>query len=333
MDEPKRGMGHTLAPLVADGPGATLASTKLRLEQLEAEVEQLPPGPIDWDLVGELHKLRTTALRLERALETEGREELTREQLAELASEAAERLRPAPEIQVPNAETWDELEILAAEWARAGAALFRGPTVPSRAEVIFAAKRVVLLALVRKGVSITAAAARCKTSRRALRDSMRLVGVYQAPTIRTIDWESETDLGKVPDSVVAKRLHCSPSAVARARRVRGIPAYQKGQVARPCTHDERRARKCGRSSCVTCYPPTAEQWNAAHPVGTKVLYRSHSNASPLETSTRSAAWALGHGEAVVMVEGVSGCVALWALEVCEGVRGIPAYQKGQVDRG
>ena len=33
------------------------------------------------------------------------------------------------------------------------------------------------------------------------------------------------------------------------------------------------------------------------------------------TKTRSAAWNLGHGEPVVMVEGKSGGVALWAITV------------------
>lgn len=157
------------------------------------------------------------------------RQVLSHERIAELAQEASARLRP-PKVEVPNAETWDELELFAAEWAKAGAALFRGPAIPSRAEVIFAAKRVVLAALVRKGVSITEVAKRCQTSRRAIRQSMKYVGVYQAPAQKAIDWESETDLGTVPDSVIAKRLHCSPSAVARARRARGIAAYRKGQV-------------------------------------------------------------------------------------------------------
>lgn len=60
---------------------------------------------------------------------------------------------------------------------------------------------------------------------------------------------------------------------------------------------------------------TAEQWNAAHHVGSEVTYRAHPEATPLETVTRSEAWTLGHGEPVVLVEGISGGVALWALTI------------------
>lgn len=69
--------------------------------------------------------------------------------------------------------------------------------------------------------------------------------------------------------------------------------------------------------------PTADQWNAEHPQGTRVRYRSHPGAEPRDTETISAAWMLGHGEAVVLLEGVSGGVALWALEV------LPAAAEGQ----
>lgn len=153
---------------------------------------------------------------------------LSPEQIGELAEAPSSH-----QHRTPNTEHRDELELelLAAEWAKAGAALFRGPAVPTRAEVIFAAKRVVLLALVRKGMTITQAARRCNTSRRAIRDSMKHVGVYQAPPkLPTRDWDAETDLGKVPDRVLAERHDCSPGTVAKARRARGIAAYRRGSA-------------------------------------------------------------------------------------------------------
>ena len=58
---------------------------------------------------------------------------------------------------------------------------------------------------------------------------------------------------------------------------------------------------------------TAAQWNEKYPDGVQVRYR-RPDGSTLETVTRSAAWELGHGEAVVLIEDVSGGVALWALE-------------------
>jgi len=63
---------------------------------------------------------------------------------------------------------------------------------------------------------------------------------------------------------------------------------------------------------------SAEEWNASCPVGTPVAYRSWHGAAPVSTRTRSEAWELGSGDAVVLVEGKSGGVALFALEVLHG---------------
>lgn len=64
---------------------------------------------------------------------------------------------------------------------------------------------------------------------------------------------------------------------------------------------------------------TAEQWNAAHPVGTPVRYwpiwPPIESVPAVDTRTRSEAWALGDGTAVVMVEGRSGGVALSHIEI------------------
>ena len=61
---------------------------------------------------------------------------------------------------------------------------------------------------------------------------------------------------------------------------------------------------------------TAEEWNELYPVGTPVRYHPIiDKAEGIDTRTRSAAWTLGHGEAVVAVEGKSGGVCLCALDV------------------
>lgn len=67
---------------------------------------------------------------------------------------------------------------------------------------------------------------------------------------------------------------------------------------------------------------TAESWNATHPVGTPVrywpVYPPHEGIPPLDTTTRSEAWVLGHGAVVVSVVGISGGVLLSHVEVLRG---------------
>lgn len=64
---------------------------------------------------------------------------------------------------------------------------------------------------------------------------------------------------------------------------------------------------------------TAEGWNATHPVGTPVrywpVYPPIDSVPPVDTMTRSEAWALGDGTVVVCIAGRSGGVALTHVEV------------------
>ena len=64
---------------------------------------------------------------------------------------------------------------------------------------------------------------------------------------------------------------------------------------------------------------TAESWNAAHPVGTNVryypIYPPIKSVPPIDTVTRSKAWALGDGSVVVLIAGHSGGVHLSHIEV------------------
>lgn len=59
------------------------------------------------------------------------------------------------------------------------------------------------------------------------------------------------------------------------------------------------------------------EFNEQHPVGTPVTYhpRKGSNENTLATATRSKAWALPSGQAVVTVEGKTGGVLLEHIEV------------------
>lgn len=61
---------------------------------------------------------------------------------------------------------------------------------------------------------------------------------------------------------------------------------------------------------------TANDFNVLYPVGTTVKYHPIiGGAEFIETKTRSEAWHLGHGEAVVKIEGRAGGVSLRALEL------------------
>jgi len=63
---------------------------------------------------------------------------------------------------------------------------------------------------------------------------------------------------------------------------------------------------------------TAEAWNARYPVGTAVVaypgvlpeHPAYDPAERVVTVTRSRAWTLGHGTAVVLVDGLVGGIAL-----------------------
>lgn len=61
-------------------------------------------------------------------------------------------------------------------------------------------------------------------------------------------------------------------------------------------------------------PTTAAGWNTRCPVGTWVVFRPR-EGEPIVSKTRSGAWTLGDGTAVVAIEGRRGGVALSLLEV------------------
>lgn len=65
---------------------------------------------------------------------------------------------------------------------------------------------------------------------------------------------------------------------------------------------------------------TADEWNAKHPIGTPVRFWPvihPKEGTPVDTVTRSEAWTLGHGAAVVKIAGKAGGVLLEALDVLD----------------
>lgn len=59
-----------------------------------------------------------------------------------------------------------------------------------------------------------------------------------------------------------------------------------------------------------------EEFNRLYPIGTGVIYHPVIDEQEgLHTKTRSAAWNLSNGEAMVLVEGMSGGVSLTALSL------------------
>lgn len=75
---------------------------------------------------------------------------------------------------------------------------------------------------------------------------------------------------------------------------------------------------CGKdahSNLTPCQPWTADEWNARYPVGTPVTaYPGSRDDAPLTTTTRTPAWTLGHGAAVVSVDGYSGGICLTHID-------------------
>lgn len=56
-------------------------------------------------------------------------------------------------------------------------------------------------------------------------------------------------------------------------------------------------------------------FNTHVPIGTVMEYRTHRKAEPRLVTTTTEAWVLSGHTAVVMVDGVSGCVAIAALDL------------------
>lgn len=62
----------------------------------------------------------------------------------------------------------------------------------------------------------------------------------------------------------------------------------------------------------------ADEWNQRYPVGTPVRYHPIiDDHESVVSKTRSEAWELGHGAAVVKIEGRTGGVLLEAIEVID----------------
>ena len=63
---------------------------------------------------------------------------------------------------------------------------------------------------------------------------------------------------------------------------------------------------------------TADRFNTENPIGTPVRYFPIKGVGEsIVTKTRSEAWALGHGEVVVKIEGRAGGVCISHLEILD----------------
>lgn len=74
------------------------------------------------------------------------------------------------------------------------------------------------------------------------------------------------------------------------------------------------------SSCKGFADRDLDEFNRRVPVGTRVRFWRLRKPwrEPVDTRTRSRAWALGHGDGVVMVDGVAGGVAISHVEILPG---------------
>lgn len=79
---------------------------------------------------------------------------------------------------------------------------------------------------------------------------------------------------------------------------------------------------CGKdahSNLTPCQPMTADEWNARYPVGTPVTaFPVTRDDEGLTTVTRTPAWTLGHGAAVVSVDGYAGGICLTHVDPMPG---------------
>lgn len=118
--------------------------------------------------------------------------------------------------------------LIGEEWAAEGRALFGpGAPTPSREAIVSAAKRAWLTAARRAGLSITAIASECSTSRRAVRDTMKYVGCYQPPPPRpTNRLRGVPDIGQITDAAMGRREGCTTRAARNERIRRGLPRYR-----------------------------------------------------------------------------------------------------------
>lgn len=123
-------------------------------------------------------------------------------------------------------------------------------------------------------------------------------------------------LGEVLAALTVARFH--PNDIARWHRVYGgpIPAPKQPASVDTGTYDN-------PDDALDANGMTADQWNAAHPVGTPVNV-CIKTGELIATTTRTRAWTLGSGHAVVSVTGMTGGISLGCVEPREAAEQHPA---------
>jgi hypothetical protein len=109
------------------------------------------------------------------------------------------------------------------------------------------------------------------------------------------------------EPVTELNLWDRPYPVCARCTVRGLRWTTGGRNPRPVRVDW----PCWSAVVLGLYVTDADRWNARYPVGTPVAaYPGARWDEPLRTRTRTPAWTLGHGAAVVSVDDYAGGIAL-----------------------
>lgn len=116
-------------------------------------------------------------------------------------------------------------------WEAEGRVLFADDApMPTREALMKAAKRAWMAAARRAGMTISDIAKACNTSRRAVRDTQKLLGCYEPPTPREPGrLKHVPDIGQRSDAEIARREDCPYHAVRAERMRRGLPRWRRSQ--------------------------------------------------------------------------------------------------------
>lgn len=149
----------------------------------------------------------------------------------------------------------------------------------------------------------------------------------------TFDLDPLEDMTRYPSTTVfrtARKQHRCDSRVAhdchgiekgqRYALIKFPPGRSSDYAPRWTTYRECEAcaEYCTRGEPLFTAQREAEAWNNGHQRGTAVRYWPGERTGPgVVSKTRSPAWALCHGHAVVSVDGYAGGIALTHVEVIE----------------
>lgn len=104
-----------------------------------------------------------------------------------------------------------------------------------------------------------------------------------------------------------KRKRRSPEFMANVRRLMDCEyTFFHAVLTTEATQGEWEYRENEKSRETMRWENQLATWNASVPIGTPVMYRHVVGGPETASKTRSEAWALGHGQPVVKIDGESG---------------------------